>query len=120
MSKTKITPKVGVPLSDDELIKALTKLPDEGDPHINDEDRTMSNFVMDRIDQSFTIPQDFVYEVMIGGVKKYWSIHGDAVHAISEGRVCMCRQEICWGCTSNVGRRPSLDSSGGRSILLVS
>jgi hypothetical protein len=81
MSKTKPIPKVGVPLSDDELIKALTKIPDEGDPHINDNNRDMSMFVMDRIDQCFTIPENFVYEVMIGGVKKYWTIHGESVHA---------------------------------------
>ena len=35
-------PKAREPLSDDELIKALTKIPDEGDPHITDSDREMS------------------------------------------------------------------------------
>ena len=74
-------PKAGEPLSDDELIKALTKIPDEGDPHITDSDREMSEFVMDRIDQCFTIPDDFIYEVMINGNKKYRNIHGEFIYA---------------------------------------
>jgi hypothetical protein len=81
MSKPKPIPKVGEPLTDAELIKALTKLPDKGDPHINDKDRTMSEFVMDQIDQCFTIPDDFIYEVMVEGTKRYRTIHGDAVYA---------------------------------------
>jgi hypothetical protein len=74
-------PKEGEPLSDDELIKALTKIPDEGDPHITDTDREMSAFVMDRLDQCFAIPDDFIYEVMINGTKKYRTIHGEFVYA---------------------------------------
>jgi hypothetical protein len=38
LRETKKLPKVGTPLSDEELIKALIKLPDEGDPYINEND----------------------------------------------------------------------------------
>jgi hypothetical protein len=76
---TKNLPKVGEPLSDEELIVALTKIPDEGDPHINEDNMTMSQFVMDRLDQCFLIPDDFVYEVMVNGIRKYRTIHGDPV-----------------------------------------
>jgi hypothetical protein len=41
----------------------------------------MSQFVMDRIDQCFSIPDDFIYEVMINGIKKYKMIHGEPVYA---------------------------------------
>ena len=37
-------------MSDDELKKVLTKIPDEGNPHITGTDREMSEFVMDRSD----------------------------------------------------------------------
>jgi hypothetical protein len=49
LRETKKLPDVGTPLSDEELIAALTKIPDEGDPYINENDREMSKFVMDRI-----------------------------------------------------------------------
>jgi hypothetical protein len=73
---TKNLPKEGEPPADEELITALTKLPDEGDPHINENDRIMSQFVIDRIDQCFTLPDDFVYEVMINGIRKFRTTHG--------------------------------------------
>ncbi len=79
LRETKKLPNVGAPLSDEELIKALTKLPDEGDPYINENDREMSKFVMDRIDQCFLIPDDYVYEIMSNGKRKYKSIHGEPV-----------------------------------------
>jgi hypothetical protein len=72
-------PKAGVPISDKELIRALKKIPDEGNPHINGTDREMSEFVMDRMDQCLTIPEGFVYEVMINGNKRYKTIYGDTV-----------------------------------------
>ncbi len=68
-----------MPISDKELIRALKKIPDEGDPHITGTDREMSEFVMDRMDQCFTIPEGFVYEVMINGNKRYKTTHGDTV-----------------------------------------
>jgi hypothetical protein len=79
LRETKNLPKQGEPLSDEELITALTKLPDKGDPHIDEDDRIMSTFVMDRIDQCFLIPDDFVHEVMIDGKRKFRTIHGDSV-----------------------------------------
>ena len=81
LARTKTLPKAGEPLSDDELIKALTKIPNEGDSTITDSDREMSAFIMDRVDQCFAIPDDFIYEVMINGVKKYRSIHGEFIYA---------------------------------------
>ena len=57
------------------------EIPDEGNPHLNGTDREMSEFVMDRMDQCFQLPEDFLYEVMVTGVKKYRTIHGDHVHA---------------------------------------
>ena len=62
-------------------MKILTKIPDEGNPQITETDREMSEFVMDRIDQCFTIPDDYIYEVMINGTKKYKTIHGESVYA---------------------------------------
>ena len=41
----------------------------------------MSEFVMDRIDQCYAIPDDFIYEVMVNGVRKFRTIHGESVHA---------------------------------------
>ena len=41
----------------------------------------MSQFVMDRIDQCYTIPNASVYEVMIKGTKRYRDIHGELVLA---------------------------------------
>ncbi len=41
----------------------------------------MSKFVMDRIDQCFIIPDDFVYEIMSNGKRKCKSIHGESVFA---------------------------------------
>ena len=79
MKSPSCLPNVGESLSDEELIAALTKIPDEGDPHINDNDRTMSQFVMDRIDQCFAIPDNFVYEVNLNGIRKFRTIHGDSV-----------------------------------------
>jgi hypothetical protein len=79
LRETKNLPKVGEPLLDEELIAALTKIPDEGDLYINDNDRTMSQFVMDRLDQCFLIPDDFVYEVMVNGIRKFRTIHGEPV-----------------------------------------
>jgi hypothetical protein len=58
-----------MPLSDEELMEALNKLPEGDDPYINEDDRDMSRFVMDRIDQCFQLPDDFVYEVMVNGNK---------------------------------------------------
>ncbi len=81
LRRTNPIPKVGEPISDEKLIRVLKKIPDEGDPFINDNDRDMSQFVMDRIDQCFTIPDDSVYEVMINGVKRYKTIHGESVLA---------------------------------------
>jgi hypothetical protein len=34
---------------------------------------------MDRIDKCFAIPDDFVYEVTLNGIRKYRTIHGDPV-----------------------------------------
>jgi hypothetical protein len=79
--KARQIPKAGETLSDDELVKVLTKIPDEGDPHITGTDREMSEFVMDRIDQCYAIPDDFIYEVMVNGVKKFRTIHGEFIYA---------------------------------------
>jgi hypothetical protein len=80
LRRTNPIPKVGEPISDKELIRVLRKIPDEGDdPYINDSDREMSQFVMDRIDQCYTIPDASVYEVMVKGIKRYRTIHGDLV-----------------------------------------
>ena len=59
---TKPLPAPGQPISDEELDRVLKKTPDEGDQFINDSDREMSQFVMDRIDQCFTIPDSSIYE----------------------------------------------------------
>jgi hypothetical protein len=77
----KALPEQGQPISDDELNRVLKKIPDEGDPFINDSDREMSQFVMDRIDQCFTIPDSSIYETMVNGTRKYKTIHGEVVHA---------------------------------------
>ncbi len=74
-------PQVGATLSDEELMKALAKPPVEGELAIDERDREMSRFVMDRIDQCFLIPDDFVYEVMVNGIKRYKTIHGESVYA---------------------------------------
>jgi hypothetical protein len=74
-------PETGQPISDEELNRVLTKIPDEGDQFINDSDREMSQFVMDRIDQCLTIPDYSIYETMVNGTKKYKTIHGEAVYA---------------------------------------
>jgi hypothetical protein len=62
-------------------MKALAKPPVEGELAIDESDREMSRFVMDRIDQCFLIPDDFVYEVMVNGIKRYKTIHGESVYA---------------------------------------
>ena len=62
-------------------MKALAKPPVGGELTIDESDREMSRFVMDRIDQCFQIPDDFVYEVMVNGIKKYKTIHGESVYA---------------------------------------
>ena len=41
----------------------------------------MSEFVMDRMDQCFSLPEDFIYEVSVNGAKKYRTIYSDLVHA---------------------------------------
>ncbi len=41
----------------------------------------MSKFVMERIDQCFLILDDFVFEVMSNGKRKYKSIHGEPIFA---------------------------------------
>ncbi len=74
-------PKAGVPISDAILTRILKKIHDEGDPHLNGADREMSEFVMDRMDQCFTLPNDFIYKVMVNGVKKYRTLYDDHVHA---------------------------------------
>jgi hypothetical protein len=62
-------------------VKILTKIPKEGAPPITETDREMSEFVMDRIDQCYAIPDDFIYEVMVNGVKKFRTIHGEFIYA---------------------------------------
>ena len=81
LRKAKNLPEVGATLSDEELMKALAKPPVEGELCINENDREMSRFVMDRIDQCFLIPDNFVYEVMVNGIKRYKTIHGESVYA---------------------------------------
>ncbi len=53
----------------------------EGELCINENDREMSRFVMNRIDQCFRIPDDFVCEVMVNGIKRYKTILGEPVYA---------------------------------------
>ena len=65
-------------------MEALTKLPVEGELYINENDREMSRFVMNRIDQCFRIPDDFVCEVMVNGIKRYKTIHGESVSLDSD------------------------------------
>jgi hypothetical protein len=62
---------VGDVLSDDELIRVLTKFPHEGGEIMTQEERDMSQYIMDRLHQCFQIPDDSVYEVMYNGTKKY-------------------------------------------------
>ena len=78
---TKPLPAHGQPLSDEELNRVLKRVHGEGDQFINDSDREMSQFVMDRIDQCFTIPDSSIYETMVNGTKKYKTIHGESVYA---------------------------------------
>ena len=74
-------PKKGIPIADSVLTRILTKIPDEGDPHLHDSDREMSEFVMDRMAQCFDLPDDFTYEVSVNGVMKYRTLQGDFIHA---------------------------------------
>ena len=76
-----LIPNEGVPIADSVLTRILKKISDEPDPHINEADREMSEFVMDRMDQCFSLPEDFIYEVSVNGVKKYRTIYSDLVHA---------------------------------------
>ena len=78
---TKPHPAHGQPLSDEELNRVLKRVHGEGDQVINDSDREMSQFVMDRIDQCFTIPDSSIYETMVNGTKKFKTVHGEGVHA---------------------------------------
>jgi hypothetical protein len=57
-------PKEGELLADSELARIFIKLPHEGDPHVTDHDRDMSDYMINQIHSSFTQSEGFIYEVM--------------------------------------------------------
>ncbi len=54
----------------------ITKLPHEGDPHITDYDRDISNYTMNQIYACNTQPEEFIYEVMENSKKLLLDVHG--------------------------------------------
>jgi hypothetical protein len=73
-------PKEGELLADSELARILTKLPHEGDPHVNDHDRNMSDYMINQINSCFTQAEDFIYEVMSNTNKKLLlDVHGSVI-----------------------------------------
>jgi hypothetical protein len=72
-------PKEGELLADSELARILTKLPHEGDPHVNDHDCDMSDFMINQINSCFTQAEDFIYEVMSGTKKLLLDVHGSLI-----------------------------------------
>jgi hypothetical protein len=72
-------PKEGELLADSELARILTKLPHENDPHVNDYDRNMSDFMINQINSCFTQAEDFIYEVMSGTKKLLLDVHGSLI-----------------------------------------
>jgi hypothetical protein len=73
-------PNKGELLSED-LIRIYPKLPHEGDAQINDDDRAMADYVIERIYDCLSQPDDFIYEVLEGNnTKKFRSVHGHYVY----------------------------------------
>jgi hypothetical protein len=71
-------PKENELLADEVLARILTKLPHEGDPHVNDHDRNMSDFMINQINSCFTQAEHFIYEVMSGTKKLLLDVYGNA------------------------------------------
>jgi hypothetical protein len=72
-------PKENELLADEVLARILTKLPHEGDPHVNDFDRNMSDFMINQINSCFTQAEDFIYEVMSGTKKLLLDVYGNLI-----------------------------------------
>jgi len=72
-------PKENELLADEVLARILTKLPHEGDPHVNDFDRNMSDFMINQINSCFTQAEHFIYEVMSGTKKLLLDVYGNLI-----------------------------------------